>query len=229
MRKGWVSVALAAGMVVGAFVSAHASVIQVFNRSSLPTTFDWNSFGPAGTVISTPESRPGGPGTVTVASSVGTMLIHQEGVDWHGNFAVGDSLLALADGDRSDSFIVSFSGAPVFGLGTQIQPASGFFGSFTGIMELFSASNTLLGEVTIAGNSTNAEDNSAPFLGAMSTTPIDHADFLVAVGFPGFPTEGDLAINQLSLLAAVPEPATALVLGTAILGLAATRRQRSSK
>jgi len=214
-------------MAVSAFATAHASVIQVFSRASLPTTFDWSSFGPAGTVISTPDSRPGGPGTVTVASSVGAMLIHQEGMDWHGNFAVGDSLLALADFDRSDSFIVSFSGAPVFGIGAQIQPASGFFGSFTGIMDLFSASNVLLGEVTISGTSTNAEDNSAPFLGATSTTPIDRVDFRVAVGFPGFPTEGDLAINQLSLLAAVPEPTTALVLGTAILGLAATWRRRS--
>ena len=121
MTKSWASLALVVGMAASPFATAHASVIQVFSRASLLTSFDWSTFGPAGTAISTPDSRAGGPGTVTVASSVGAMLIHQEGVDWHGNFAVGDSLLALADFDRSDSFIVSFSGQPVGSPGTELE------------------------------------------------------------------------------------------------------------
>ena len=216
--------------------AAQAGVVQVFSRASIgTTTFDFDSFGAAGTVLSTPVTEPGGPGSVTVASSVGVLYIDQQatstgsgtgtGSVWYGNFAGGDHLLAQTADDRSDTFIVAFSGAPVFGVGTQIQPSSTFYGNFTGNMLLFSATNVELGEVSINGDSTNAADNSAPFIGATSTTPIAYVEFNVATGFPGFPTEGDLAINDLTLN--VPEPATALTLASALLGIGLVRRRRS--
>ena len=97
-------------------------------------------------------------------------------------------------------------------------------------MDLFSSTNVLLGSVSVNGNATTAEDNSAVFLGATSTTPIDHALFWVSTGFPGFSKEGDLAINQLSMLIEIPtpapEPATAFLLGAGAIGLTVLRRQR---
>jgi len=218
--------ALGLGLVIALGASAQANVVQVFSRAAVGnTTFSFGSFGPAGTVLSTPVFEPGGPGTVGVSSSSGTLYIKQQGTDWNGNFAPGDFLLAQQDDDRSDTFIVSFAGKPVLGVGTQIQPASGFYGTFTGNMELFGAGAVLLGTVSVTGDSTSAGDNSAPFIGAISNVPIAFIEFDVATGFPNFPVEGDLAINDLTLRV-VPEPATLAILGPTLLGLAALRRRR---
>jgi len=218
--------ALGLGLAIALAASAQAAVVQVFSRADVGnTTFSFGSFGPAGTFLSTPAFAAGGPGTVGVSASNGSLYIKQQGTDWNGNFAPGDFLLAQADDDRSDTFIVSFAGKSVLGVGTQIQPASGFYGTFTGNMELFSAGNALLGTVSVTGDSTSAGDNSAPFIGAISDVPIAFVAFDVAVGFPGFPTEGDLAINDLTLRV-VPEPASIAILGATLLGLGVLRRRR---
>jgi hypothetical protein len=231
MRGIYSVAALGLCIIAGYGASAHASVVQVTSRSDLSgPTFDFGSFGAPGTFISTPESEPGGPGAVTVASSSGSLYVKQEGTDWNGNFAVGNNLLAQADDDRSDSFVISFAGAPVYGVGTQIQPASQYYGPFTAEMELFGTGGADLGTVTADGTSTTAQDNSAPFIGATSTMPIAYVEFLVSTGYPGFPTEGDLAINELSFSdtppVSVPEPGTEFLLGSALLGIAAAKRFR---
>lgn len=235
MRRSLLAATVMAFAVLLGAPPSDAAVTQVFSRSALPSgTFDWSAFGPTGTGISTPDFRPGGVNTVGVASSSGSMLLRQEGTDFTGNFAPGDNLLTLDDFDRSDNFIVSFTDSALFhvvGIGTQIQPVSGFTGAFTGILDLFSASNVLLGQVTVSGNSTTAEDNSAVFIGAISGSTIDHAIFSVSTGLAGFPIEGDLAINQLNLLIEavdfIPEPSTVLLFGFGLIGLTALRRPRN--
>jgi hypothetical protein len=234
MRKSFVAAAILALGTVAAAFPANATVSQVSSRAGLSgTTFDWSTFGGAGTAISTPASEPGAAGTVGVASSVGEMLIRQEGTDFTGNFAPGATLLSLADFDRSDTFIVSFtdSGASaVLGVGAQIEPVSGFTGAFIAYLDLYSASNALLGEVSINGTATTAGDNSAPFLGAISDSgPIAYVEFSVYTAYPGFAQEGDLAINDLSLLVAnVPEPAATLLIASGLLGMAGWRRRRTA-
>ncbi len=214
----------------GAAEPASAAVIQLSSRDQVgPGLFSFSSFGAPGTGISTPDDRTNGGLTVRVSSSVGLMLIRKEGTGFTGNFAVGDTLLSLQDADRSDSFEIRFPVDTVYAFGTQIQPVSNYIGRFTANLRLFSSTDALLGSVTVSGNSTTAEDNTAPFIGALSSTPISYGLFTVAVGFPGFPVEGDLAINQVSFskAAPVPEPATLALTATGLLALALVRRRSS--
>ncbi len=207
--------------------ASRAGPVQLYSRASLSSqTIDWSIFGGPGTVISTPMSASAGAETVTVGSSSGTALLRQEGADFTGNFATGDNLLSLPDGDKSDAFDIQFGGAPIYGLGAQIEPVSGYRGAFTGVLKLYGAGGVSLGQVSVAGDATDAADGSAVFLGASSSIPIEYAVFLVDDAAPFFPVEGDLAINDLSLQEAIPEPAEILVLAPALLILMSLRLQR---
>jgi hypothetical protein len=217
---------LAAGILCCLAGAAYAGPMQLYERSSLTgQTIDWSSFGSPGTNLSTPVSMSFGAETVAIGSSAGVAELRQQGSDFSGNFAQGDSLLSLPDGYKSDVFDLKFSGAPVYGLGAQIEPVGGYTGAFTGLMKLYSASNALLGEISVAGNATDAGDDSAAFLGAFSTIPIAYVAFFVDEGNPYFPVEGDLAINELSLDESVPEPASALLLAPLLVAFAGMRRR----
>jgi hypothetical protein len=206
--------------------AAHAGPVQLYDRSTLTSqTIDWSSFGTPGTSLSTPVSMSFGAETVGINSSSGTAELRQQGTDFTGNFAAGDGLLSLPDGDKSDVFDLTFSGAAVYGLGAQIEPVSGYTGAFTGMMKLYGTNNALLGEISVAGDATRAGDDSAVFLGASSSVPIAYVAFFVEEGSPYFPVEGDLAINELSLSETVPEPASVLLLAPALLAFAGLRRR----
>jgi hypothetical protein len=222
---------LAAGLMLalaGAAVpcAGHAGPIQLYNRSTLTSqTIAWSSYGAPGTMLSTPVSMDFGHEAVAINSSAGIAELRQQGTDFAGNFNPGDALLSLPDGYKSDVFDLSFSGAPVLGLGAQIEPVSGYTGAFVGLMKLYSAANVLLGEISVSGDATRAGDGSAVFLGASSTIPIAYVAFFVEEGNPNFPVEGDLAINALSLREDVPEPASALLLAPLLPCLAWLRRR----
>lgn len=219
-------VALAA-LVVAPGTSA-ASVIQYSSRvtfdalgSFIPV--DWGVFGPAGTVISTPAFSTVGGLSVGVTSSQGALARHDEGTDFFGNFAVGDHPVTDA-GSESDSFIVSF-GTPVRGFGTQIDPHY-ITGPFSGVVDAFSADNSLLYVAGFSGVATTAEDNSAPFVGVLSSSAdISYAAFLINQPNPNLPPRsGALAINRLDVLA-VPEPASLVLMLAGLIGIGALRRR----
>jgi hypothetical protein len=175
-------------------------------------------------VIVTPASKTVGPITVGVASSQGVLARNDEGNTYLGDFTIGDHLLT-DDGSESDSFIVSF-GAPVSGFGTQIEPHY-IRGPFTGDIDVYSPSSVLLGTIPISGNATNAENNSAPFFGIVSTTGADigSASFLVDQASPLLPA-GAVAINRMDVLLGVPEPSSLAMLVLGIAGIFGFRRIR---
>ncbi len=208
--------------------TAAASVVQYGSRAGFDTLgafipVDWGVFGPAGAVISTPDFRTVDGLTIGVGSSQGVLARHDEGIDFVGDFAPGDHLLTDA-GSKSDSFIVSF-GTPVRGFGTQIDPHY-MTGLFSGVVDVFSAANALLYAAAFSGNATAAQDNSAPFVGVLSSlADISYAVFWINQPNPMLPPQsGALAINRLDVIA-IPEP-TSLALSLAgLLGLAALRRR----
>ncbi|HEY3908794.1 MAG TPA: PEP-CTERM sorting domain-containing protein [Stellaceae bacterium] len=161
--------------------------------------------------------------TVSVNSSSGTVDRFNEGVSpYQGNFAIGDALVSQPFG--SDEMTVGFTANPVSAVGTQIQPLN-FTGPFTGTISVLT-DDGMDAQFTVSGDSTAAEDNSAPFLGVVSTTD-DIIGFRVFADINSA-FVGDVAINQLDVRAA-PEPGTALLLATAgllaITGVGLRRRR----
>ena len=217
---------VAVSLALGFGGVAKADLIQLTDRSSLTgPAVKWSAYGTPGQTLSTPVDQSFGPSlTVGIGSSAGLVKIRQQDNDFNGNFAPGDTLLSLPDGYKSDALFVSFSGQAIYGLGVQIEPVSGFAGAFTAGMDLYGAANQLLGVVLVNGNATQADDGSAVFLGAASTTAISYVRFFVDENDPNFPIEGDLAINDMTLgvPAPIPEPGSLFLLVAAVTILAAT-------
>jgi len=230
------AVVIISAAMLAASTSPASATFTVYNsRSTFDalgpiTSVDWSVFGPFGTVISTPDSRTVGGVTVQVGSSQGALDRHDEAVDYTGDFSRGDHLLTDA-GSQSDSFIVRFA-TPVRGFGTQVE-AHYIAGPWTGAIELFDTSDTLIDTILTAGTKGSAEDNSAPFYGVVSSSAdISYAIFLVNQTLPPpDQTAGAVAINTLDVLGAVPEPSSLALAGAALLGLAwfgfARRRVRA--
>ncbi len=222
------------GLGLTAFVSAPqpagASFIQYNSRAAFDALgnsigVDWGVFGPAGTTISTPDFRTVSGLTIGVTSSQGALARVDEGNGYIGDFAPGDHLLTDA-GSESDSFIVSF-GTPVRGFGTQVD-AHYITGPYTGQIDVFGTADQLLYTADFSGTRTGAEDNSAPFVGVLSSLPdISFVAFLINQPQPGPPPQsGAVVINRLDVLTAVPEPMSLALLFPALAAVVAIHRHR---
>jgi hypothetical protein len=201
---------------------AEASITQISSAAALGSALDvnWSVFGSVPGNVSTFAQETVGPLTVHINTASGELALDKGSAV--GGFLASNTLLAQEPGDLSDPVLVGFS-APVRGVGTQIE--SLLPGGFTGIMDLFDAADDLLGEITINATTTSLADGSAPFIGAISdSADIDFVIFSVDNGNPNFPKAGDVAINDM--LVAVPEPATATLLGFVTLGLLGAARRR---
>ena len=206
---------------------AQAALIQVGSAAALNAnlTIDWSVFGPPGATLFCFCSAPVGPLTVGINGSSGTLNRAQEGLDYTGNFAPGAQLLLQPF--ISDEMTVGFFNTlifpqPVAAVGTQIQPLAdlshGFVGPFTGTMHVLT-DDGLNVNFSVVGNSTQAEDNSAPFIGVVSTTDdIIGVQFFADVGNPMFPEAGNIAINQMEVRV-VPEPSSALLAASAVVAM----------
>jgi hypothetical protein len=207
---------------------AQAALIQVGSAAALDAnlTIDWSVFGPPGTSLSCFCSAPVGPLTVGINGSSGTLNRAQEGLDYTGNFAPGAQLLLQPF--ISDEMTVGFFNTlilpqPVAAVGTQMQPlgvdlSHGFVGPFTGTMHVLTDDGNNA-NFSVMGNSTLAENNSAPFIGVVSTTDdIINVQFFADIGNPSFPEVGNIAINQMEVRV-VPEPSSALLAASAIVAM----------
>jgi hypothetical protein len=206
--------------------AANATLVQASSRAALGSnlTINWGVFGPAGTTLSCACDKVVGPLDVHINGSSGELDRFDEGTDCTGNFAVGDQLLSQPF--LSDEMTIGFS-TPVDAVGTQIQPLY-YIGSFTGFISVLTndGANAVF---SVSGNSTAAEDNSAPFIGVTSTVAdITGVRFFADIGNPAFPREGAIAINQLDVDVpiAVPEPKTmALFMAATLAVLFVSRRK----
>ena len=209
---------------MGLATTAQAALQMLPDRGSLPaptTTVDWSTLGPDFTGVG--SSPTFGPVTVTGASA---FTVFQQGPTtgtWNGDFADGESVLAMFDANTGEytngDFVISLSG-PYSGFGLQLGPQ--LAGAWEIDVSIFDSANQVLAQWNdLSGTSTDLGDGSAFFLGGLSDTANISRIVISGLG-------AGAAINQITLTnvvaAPVPTPAT-LALALLALGLLAQRRR----
>jgi hypothetical protein len=222
-------VAVAAFLTLAASTPARAGIVFVTSRSALGATdfVDWSQIGPDFTTTGNPffaNSNNGVPVTVTMGGSPGFERLTQ-GISWIGNFAPNDAVLyTQAQGNGVLRLLFPHGET---GGGAQIQ--ENFYGPFTAEISAFGPGHTLLGQFTRNGTSNGNNDNSAIFVGVLSSSPnISEIDFSLTNGGNG--GTNDFAINRFGLVTGtsttgIPEPATLALFGVGLAGLLRYRRR----
>ena len=145
--------------------------VSVATRGALAATdnLDWGDLGPPSGSLPQPVTirSEGGLSVVLTNSSnpPGASLASFNRAKqnffggWRGNFALGDELLYT----NSAQIITIDFPTPIVAAGMQVQPGS-LIVAFTIRVEALDAGGAVLASFDVAGISTNAEDNSAPFV-----------------------------------------------------------------
>lgn len=202
---------------------ASAQLTQVGGRSALTGgTFNWTSVDPGPDFFDVGVSASGTVGGVsfTVSRPAGdNMLLVNEGLDFNGMFAPGERLLFSGFDDQPLTFDFSSS---ILGFGAAIQ--SNVYGPFIGQAEFFNGAASL-GTVTVSSTSGGGSTNTAPFLGATSTTAFNR----VVINAPS--QSGGFVMNAFSIqqTTVVPEPSTYALLGSGLFALVVVARRRRQR
>jgi hypothetical protein len=220
-------------LVLGALISVFAvwgGVIGSTNPTAFPDTVEWClQYGCDGQAMPTPQAWTSAERTTGLIGNSGTgenFFVLQQGSTWIGNLASGMGAIynGAAFGNTPTQIAATFDSG-VSGAGAWIQ--ADFYGSFTASIELFDISFQSLGSYSLDGYS-DGNPGTALFIGAYTGTPnVWAAQFdTTASGFH----DHDFAIGTLGIshAAAVPEPATLGLAGTALIAFAVFARRKKA-
>lgn len=219
----------ATGLAFGAAMlatSSHAALTQVSSRAALPAaglqTVSWSGLGADLTDVG--PAPTSGPVTVTGADAFAVMQQAPAG-SWNGDFAATDTALVMLDLDSGNFLPGIFDialGGSWSAFGVQVGALS-LNQPWEIDVAFYDAANALIGSFdNLTGISTDAQDGSAYFLGAMSSAADIARVVISGLG------EG-AAINQISLSSGastpLPTPATMLLVLAALAAMATARRR----
>ena len=227
MQKYIFALLLSTSVIVAGGTARADTIVGFTNRTTFGgnDSANWNQLGANLATIPNPFSAnsSGGlhiTGSFAVAGTTGQVLV-QGTPNFVGNFANGDFLISTflnANGPLTLAFSQGIIGA-----GAQIQ--QDLFGPFTAQLQAFNGS-TLLGSFSEAGNSNNAGDNSAIFIGLKDLSGANITSLVFSVPACSIPTCTDFEINRLSLdTRQVPEPSSFFLLSSALAFLLVMRRR----
>ncbi len=218
-----------------------ADVIQLFSPAELGggTTTDYPNLaaGVTGTFFNSPIVVSGGGLTVTFTAAGGQLARRDQGVGFLGSFAPGTELIVTdrTTGAGSGPLTISFS-IPVIAFGvsaqntyTEADETSLFtFSMFDGA--------SLLGTFSRSGPDFIGFTQTAPlFLGARAILGQQITRVVISGqssitdsdgdGIPDTSAQNNFAVGPVTSQP-IPEPATMILLGTGLAGVAAARRRR---
>ena len=228
-RAARTALVLAVGMTAGAR-SAAASTMGITTETGILNggQLDWGALGPSFTGVSNSFTTPvPGIGGLNVTGSQpggDFVRIDQGPVDWNGNFGSGEHLLwSFFGGPMTFTF-----NSAITGFGAQIQADD--LGAFTARIEAFDAGNVSLGFFTRLGTATAAGNDSAIFLGILSSAAdIRSINLSLTSSGGGAGDPSDFAINSPRIqYTPIPEPASMVLLATGIVALYLRRFRRDA-
>ena len=227
MQKYIFALLLSTSVIVAGGTARADTIVGFTNRTTFGgnDSANWNQLGANLATIPNPFSANSSGGlhiTGSFAVSGGTGQVLVQGTSFFGNFANGDFLISTTTNGNGPLTLAFSQG--IIGAGAQIQ--EDFFGAFTAQLQAFNGS-TLLGSFSEAGNSNNAGDNSAIFIGLKDLSGANITSLVFSVPTCSIPTCTDFDINRLSLdtRRVVFEPSSFFLLSSALAFLLVMRRR----
>ncbi len=228
---------------LAAATPTRADVIQLFSPADLVggTTLDFPNVTPGfvGTVFNGPVVARGGVVTATFTAAGGQLVRFDQGVGFFGSFANGTELVVTeratgATGTPTGPLTITFN-IPIFGFGISAQ------NTFTEADETSTFTFSVFDGATLLGTFSRSGPD---FVGPFQTDPlflgvrailgqqitrivISGASTILdsdGDGIPDSRAQNNFAVGPPTVV--VPEPATMILLGTGLAGIAAARRRR---